>query len=121
MQHRHIESDLQKACVKWFRLQYPNYSTLLFSVPNGGMRNTLEAMKMKKEGMTAGVSDLILLLPRGHFHALCIEMKTMAGRQTDYQKQWQQAVEAAGYRYEVCRSFLAFQSLINEYLGVKRL
>jgi len=33
---RHIESQIQKDCVTWFRLQYPKIGRLLFAVPNGG-------------------------------------------------------------------------------------
>lgn len=32
---RHIESNIQKAFVTWFRLQYPEYALNLTSVPNG--------------------------------------------------------------------------------------
>lgn len=52
-------------CVGWFRLQYPAVGKLLFAVPNGGARSRTEAAIMKAEGVTAGVTDLILLLGRG--------------------------------------------------------
>lgn len=114
---RHIESDIQKNCVKWFRLQYPKLASLLFAVPNGGARNRIEAAIMKGEGVTAGVADLIFLFPNSKYHALCIEMKTRTGKQQDSQKAWQKRVEAAGYKYSVCRSFEAFQELIWGYLA----
>ena len=59
---KHIESRLQIACVRWFRMQYPQYKLMLFSVPNGGKRTLMEAIIMKNEGVVAGVSDLILLV-----------------------------------------------------------
>ena len=68
---------MQRMCVGWFRLQYPAVGKLLFAVPNGGARSRTEAAIMKAEGVTAGVTDLILLLGRGGFNALCIEMKTI--------------------------------------------
>ena len=55
---RHIESQIQKDCVTWFRLQYPKIGRLLFAVPNGGARNAKEAAIMKGEGVTAGVAAL---------------------------------------------------------------
>lgn len=67
---------MQRMCVGWFRLQYPAVGKLLFAVPNGGARSRTEAAIMKAEGVTAGVTDLILLLGREGFNALCIEMKT---------------------------------------------
>ena len=42
--------------------------------------------RKKAEGLVAGVSDLILLVSRGGFGALCIELKTPKGRQSAAQK-----------------------------------
>lgn len=81
---------MQRMCVGWFRLQYPAVGKLLFAVPNGGARSRTEAAIMKAEGVTAGVTDLILLLGRGGFNALCIEMKTTDRRSalSDAQIEW---------------------------------
>lgn len=70
-------------------------------------------------GLVAGVSDLILMMPRGPWNALCIEMKTTDRNsgQSDDQKTWQKLVEAQGYRYEVVRTEDEFKELINEYLN----
>ena len=111
------ESRLQMACVKWFRMQYPQHRKLLFSVPNGGFRNISTAKRMKLEGVVAGVSDLILLIPSHDFHGLCIEMKTPKGRQTDHQKAWQTHVEQHGYIYALARSVEEFQNIVNDYLN----
>ena len=121
-----IEHALQCACVHWFRLQYPEYATLLFAVPKGGARNAITGARLKDEGVTAGVADLILLLPKwfttwrgetGFMYAgLCIEMKTPTGRQSPEQRAWQAAVEAQGYKYAIVRDVLGFVKLIQEYL-----
>jgi len=116
---RHIESDIQKNCVNWFRLQFPSIGRLLFAVPNGGSRNKREAGIMKGEGVTAGVSDVILLYPSGGFHSLCVEFKTEKGRQQPSQKEWQGLAEKAGNKYIVCRSFDDFRVQIRQYLGLK--
>ena len=113
---RHIESQTQQACVKWFRLQYPQLALNLFAVPNGGARNGREGAIMKGEGVTAGVSDLLLLAARRDYHGLCIEMKTKDGRQAPSQKTWQNAVIREGYLYMICRSFDSFKEAIDWYL-----
>lgn len=113
---RHIESIIQQNCVKWFRLQYPKLELLLFAVPNGGARRRIEGAIMKAEGVTKGVSDLLLLFPAKHYHGLCIEMKTEKGKQQPSQKIWQRAVEDAAYKYVICRSFEEFVEQINAYL-----
>lgn len=114
---RHIESQIQQQCVKWFRLQYADLALLLFAVPNGGARNKLEAGIMKGEGVTAGVADMLFLFPNAEHHGLCIEFKTPKGRQQDSQKRFQRKVEAFGYRYEIVRSFEEFVNLIRNYLS----
>lgn len=114
---RHEESRIQQSAVKWFRLQYPKLAPLLFSVPNGGYRNKIEAAIMKAEGTVAGVADLILLYPSCLYHGLLIEMKTPKGRQRPTQKDWQNKVEQAGYKYIICRSLEDFMSQIRDYLN----
>lgn len=115
------EHRLQCACVRWFALQYPEYRGLLFAVPNGGNRDKVTGAMMKAEGVTAGVADLLLLVPRlpnweMNCHALAIEMKTEKGRQSPAQKEWQKKVEAQGYKYIVVRSLDQFITEINSYL-----
>lgn len=116
MKRRHQESEMQRSCVTWFRLQYPNIRLNLFAVPNGGARTPVEGAIMKGEGVTAGVADLILLFPAHGYHALCIEMKTPTGSQRPTQKQWQAAVEATGYKYTIVRSFDEFVAIVRWYL-----
>lgn len=114
---RNIESNIQIYCVKWFRLQYPQYSRILFSVPNGGARNKVTGAILKAEGAVSGVSDLIFLKANRFYSSLCIEMKTPDGKQQDTQKEWQKEVESAGNKYVVCRSFDDFQKEITDYIS----
>ena len=109
------ESKIQQAAVKWFRYQYPKLRKLLFAVPNGGARDRVTGAILKAEGVVAGVADLLLLVPSGPYHGLCIEMKTRTGRQSKSQKEWQQEVEAQGYRYVVCRSEIDFRNAVKVY------
>lgn len=117
---RHIESSIQKAFVRWFRLQYPQYALNLTSVPNGGLRGKTEAAIMKAEGMTAGAADLLLLVPRGGFGALGIEFKTLAkgSRQSEAQKRWQKAFESVGNKYAIVRTFEEAVVMTNNYLSL---
>lgn len=100
----------------WFRLQYRHLAKVIFAVPNGGHRNAREAAIMKAEGVTPGVADVILLVARGGYNSLCIEFKTERGRQTNLQKEWQEAVERQGNKYVICRSFMEFVKTVDEYL-----
>ncbi len=113
---KHTESRLQSGCVQWFRLQYPSLAKLLIAVPNGGRRGKIEASIMKGEGVTAGVSDLLLLIPRKKYGCLGIEMKIKGNYQSVSQKQWQERFEAGGNKYAVCHSLDEFMSVIKDYL-----
>ena len=123
------ESNLQSACVRYFRMQYPALGRLYISVPNGVPLGRASAAQFIREGLTKGVADTLLLVARGGFHGLAIEFKTedviyKGGRkitQRTYQKpeqrEWQEMVEAQGWRYEVIRTFEEFEALVRGYLA----
>jgi len=113
---KHLEDDIQAACITWFDYQYPKLSKLLFHIPNGGKRNIREAARLKKQGVRSGVSDLILLIPKGIFHSLCIEMKSESGKLTDNQKEWLKEAENYNNCIAVCNSFDSFRNEIESYL-----
>ena len=112
----HPESKLQIQCVTWFKYQYPHLAPLMFAVPNGGSRDKREAAIMKAEGITAGVSDLILNIRGGLHTQLAIEMKDVKGRQSPEQKRYQRYAEAVGIKYIICRSFQDFKDEVTNYL-----
>ena len=114
---RHIEDILQKQCVRWFSLQYREYTQLLHHSPNGGKRNAIEAAKFKAMGVRAGFPDLILCIARHGYHGLFVELKTAKGRQSDNQKYYQAVLEEQGYKYVVIRSIEDFIATINDYLA----
>ena len=116
---RHNESKIQEMCVRWFRLSYPTLAPMLFAVPNGGSRNKIEAARLKAEGVTAGVADLLLLhrSEDGQYSSLCIEMKAEKGRQSESQKEWQRRAEENGNCYVLCRTLDEFIVAVRNYLG----
>ena len=106
---RHIEESIQVACVKWFRLQYPNL--VIFAVPNGGSRNLYEAKNMKESGTLAGVADLVIVGNGGR--VLFVEMKAGKNKQEDSQVLFQNKVEKLGHKYIICRSLEQFKKEID--------
>lgn len=116
--HRSTEHDLQVCCMTWLRYEHPDIYKVTFAVPNGGLRDKATAAQMVAEGEKAGVSDIIVLIANCTYNALCIEMKTKTGQQSDKQKEWQEAVEKiGGSKYVICRSLEEFQAAITEYLN----
>ena len=111
---KNIESKIQIACVSWFRLQYPKVK--LFAIPNGGNRNAITGAIMKKEGVLAGVADLLVLKASKGYHGLFIEMKAPKGRQQDSQKEFETYCIEHHYKYIVCYSLEQFINEVKKYL-----
>lgn len=116
------EMKLQAACVLIAWNDFPETRKLLFHVANELDRpdsNPILGAIRKAQGIVSGVADLILLIPRGKYHGLMIEMKTKDGSQSIHQREWQKLVEEQGYRYVVVRSEEEFRALLTEYLAEK--
>lgn len=111
------EHQIQVSCVRWFRLKYPKLRNILFAIPNGGRRDAVTGAKLKDEGATSGVADLILLKSNRYYGGLAIEIKKPGGYQSKTQKEWQKECEAAGNKYVVCRSLDEFMEIITDYLN----
>lgn len=110
------EMRIQMECVAEFRKLYPSLAEkgLLFRVANE--RAAMQSTRPDDTGVVEGVSDLILLVPRKGYGALCIEMKRPDGEQSPAQKRWEKAVTEVGYKYVVCHTIEEFVREVNIYL-----
>ena len=127
------EHDEQVALFKWAEYAVGRWPVLelLYAIPNGGMRPakertdkrgrrvrySVEAQKLRAEGVKTGVPDLCLPVARGAFHGLYIEMKTRTGSPSEAQCRWIAALIRQGYRAEVCHGWEQARAVIEEYLG----
>ena len=92
-------------------------AALLFAIPNGGWRNAIVAAKLKAEGVTAGVPDLMLAVPHGQYHGLFVEMKNgKQGRVSESQREMHEALRAQFYQVEVARTAEDFVRIVQAYL-----
>ena len=116
------EEDQQQALlIEWARLnqhQIPELF-LLFHIGNGGYRNLLTAIKLKRAGVKPGVPDLFLAVPTPYYSGLFIEMKSKRGVVSDVQKKWIESLNNAGYLAVVCRGFDDAKTEILEYLKTR--
>lgn len=86
------EDDLQIAIIQNLNLRsYPR--VFWFHVPNGKKRNIIDATKLKKMGIVAGVPDLIFFKNGQIF---CLELKVKKGRSSQAQIFVRMLIEAAG-------------------------
>lgn len=91
---------MQTALVNELRLTLPK-NAFAFAVPNGGSRHVVEATNLKRQGVVAGIPDLILVYAGKAFG---LELKAKNGRISDSQAQTFPKLRDAGMRIEVARS-----------------
>jgi len=109
------ESALQQQIFNWYNNNYclKNMTKrgLMFSIPNGGTRNIMEAMTLKATGLLKGASDLVVILPNGKL--IFVELKQPKGVQSPEQKDFENRVILLGFEYHIIKSLDEFKILIN--------
>jgi len=95
------EHSLQTMVREYLRLRAVADS-FVFAIPNAGKRSFGAAVRMKAEGLTAGVADICIMLEGGR--TLWLELKSSKGRQSDYQKGFQAICDRIGHTYILARS-----------------
>ena len=102
-------------------IQYCDLRSIpIFAIPNGGTRNKLEAVNLKRQGVKAGVPDLCLPIPKGKYASLYIEMKRV-GKSTvsQAQKDWIALLNKEGNLAVICYGADEAIDTINNYLRGK--
>lgn len=89
----------------------------IFAIPNGGHRHMLTAVKLKAEGVKAGVPDIFCAVARGGRHGLFIEMKRKGNSTTPQQVVWLATLAEQGYECDVCYTAETAFSVLLEYLA----
>lgn len=103
------ESMFQNQIIQFLRFN----KIFCFSVPNGTKLKITQAKKAKREGMTSGVSDLIILLPQ---RAIFVEIKNPngKGRQSSAQKEFEEAVKELGFEYYIWEKWEQVEEFVRE-------
>lgn len=113
------EHEEQSSLVAWAAIQskkIPQLS-LLYAIPNGGLRTPIGARRLKREGVRPGVPDLHLPVARGGYHGLWIEMKSANGRVSIAQQRWIENLRIEGHKVEVVYRWNDAVTIILDYLG----
>ena len=114
------EYSEHKALIEW--IEYRKKTTpdldMYFHPANGGERTARAGALLKPLGVRPGVPDLFLMVPRGGYHGLAIELKRKGGgRVSPEQKDWIERLNAQGYRATVCFGWNDARQTIEAYLG----
>lgn len=115
--NNHFEDDHQKAL-----FQYAAYLKLLkwfHAIPNGGKRNVREAVRLKAQGVKAGVHDTFLPKPRGVYHGCYLELKHGKNKLSAKQIEFAIAVVADGYCSFTCYSSEEAEEALKMYLKLE--
>ena|SRR5580692_6545645 len=111
------EDQEQKLLTDWLNLKKIRF----YAIPNGGSRNLLEAIKLKRTGVKPGVPDLCLPFPSGDWHGMYIEMKRKeGGRISQQQQDWLDYLFANGYYVGVAYGFEMAKEMVEYYLSLNK-
>ena len=113
------ESGHQEALFNWaaYRTGLMPELQYMYHVPNGGKRDAATAVALKRQGVKAGVPDIMLPAARAGYHGLYIELKRQrGGRTSDHQSEWLDALSAQGYKAALCYGWEQAAGTIIKYL-----
>ena len=99
--------------------QYNQKLRWLFAIPNGGSRDIREAVRLKRQGVKAGVSDMFLPIPNSMYHGLFIELKVGKNKTSKMQEEFIDYVRMNGYMAKVCYGADEAIRTIKSYLEDK--
>jgi hypothetical protein len=109
-----MENNIQQEIYKWFNnnycLKHHNPRSIIFSVPNGGYRNSREAMTLKATGLLAGVSDLIII---HNGEVIFVEVKQPKKTQQPNQIEFENRVKSHNFKYFVVTSLEDFKCILH--------
>ena len=131
-----IQAEVIQYCDTVLARQYPQYHInkhlecqynmghfAIYAPPNGGKRAKITGAMLKREGVRAGVPDLIMPIMKWATALACvsrcgliIEMKKPKGRTSKEQKEWLKFFESQGYQTAVCFSAQEAIDVIEGYL-----
>ena len=114
------EHDIQVAYFDWLRVTAPDVWEYTFAIPNGGLRNIVTAANLKKEGVKAGVPDIMIAVAQKGFCGMFIETKKPTGRLTTKQKSWIDRLKRGGYKVEVCYGLQDMMEATEDYFTETR-
>ena len=100
---KHIEHNIQKSCIDYFRMQYPKL--LIFHVPNERKQSVIQGARLKSIGATAGIPDLVIV---GMDNIFFVELKAPKGKLTDSQKTIHANLLSLGHMVYTCFSLHDF-------------
>lgn len=100
------EHQIQSAFFSQVKIDpfFKPYQRLIFSIPNAAKRSYALARYMQAEGLTAGVPDVFVAIPKGIYHGLFLEFKAGKNKLSGFQELFIENARRNGYYVLVCYS-----------------
>jgi VRR-NUC domain len=117
------EGQEQMTLMAEIEVRHPAAFKLMYHPANGGKRHVMVAIKLKKQGVKAGVPDLVLPMARGGYFGLYIEFKASPPHDAPVspsQDAYIQCLIAEGYLAVVCRGWREAMEVLGNYLKLSR-
>jgi hypothetical protein len=94
------EAQIQKAIISYLKVVC--HGAIVAAIPNGASRTATGRPANAVAGLTPGMPDMMVLLPRGE--TIFFEVKSEKGRVSDVQLKIHIELQALGHRVAVVRS-----------------
>lgn len=107
-----LEQKLQIAVINYIRMAFPD--VLCFAVPNGGKRSMIEAALLKKMGVMAGVSDLLIFW-NGGMGAIELKRPDKTAYMSDSQLAFAEMWQKRGGKFALCNSLDGVESALKSW------
>lgn len=91
----------------------------MYHIANEGKRSMTSGLRLKSEGLKAGMPDICLPVGRGVFHALYIELKVGDNKPSKKQKEKLSQLAAVGNKAVVCYGWEDAKNEICKYMTLK--
>lgn len=116
------EGQEQAALMQEIELRYPEVFELIYHVPNGGHRVKAVAVKLKAQGVKAGIPDLVLTMARGGYFGLYIEFKATVdpAAVSSSQQACIRRLNDQGYLAVVCQGHFDAMECLRAYLALPK-
>lgn len=112
------ELELELACLRWYRKNYPEYEDLLIALPNdfGGQFDTETNKKLYKFVYKDYIPDLFLAFKTTYYSGLFVELLPAGERLRKTKFEYFEKLRLNGYRVVVVRNLGDFEDIIKNYL-----
>ena len=110
------EANFQKAVATYLDFK----GVLWMHCPNGGTRNKLEAVSLKKQGVKSGFPDVCILEPNKQYSGLFIELKVGCNKPSENQNRWINRLNEKGFKAVWSNSLDETRAIIDEYLKLEK-